>query len=64
MPFGRVTTVALNGIEWQRSQPPTPPYTFELATRVWVTPEPVSTYSLVIALGVIAFVANRRRPPG
>jgi hypothetical protein len=60
IPFGRTTTVALNGVDWQRSLPPTPPHTFELATRVWVTPEPNSLQLLMAALAPRLLALTRR----
>lgn len=58
IPFGRVTTVARNGIDWEKSPAPRPPYTFELATRVWVTPEPAAIH--LLALASVSIVRLRR----
>jgi hypothetical protein len=60
IPFGRVTTVAENGVDWRRSLPPIPPYTFELATRVWVTPEPPSFLMFISAFAIFIFASRRR----
>jgi hypothetical protein len=61
IPFGRVTTLARNGVDWERSPAPTPPFTVELATRVWVTPEPKSLHMLFGALAAFVNTPCRRR---
>jgi hypothetical protein len=60
IPFGRLTTQAPNGINWERSPPPTPPYTFELATRIWVTPEPATASLLLVMLAAFNVWRIRR----
>jgi hypothetical protein len=52
IPFGRTTSVARNGIDWEVTPPPTPPYTFELATRIWTTPEPTVGQLLIMAVAI------------
>ena len=60
IPFGRGLSAAYNGIDWEMTHP-TPPFTFELATRVWVTPEPTSGLLLVFAAMALALAPSGRR---
>jgi len=61
IPFGRVTSLARDGVHWEKSPAPTPPYTFELATRVWVVPEPATSALVVVSLILSALPGFRLR---
>jgi hypothetical protein len=60
IPFNRGLSAAYNGVDWEMTHP-IPPFTFELATRVWVIPEPTSELFLVVAAMALASPSSSRR---